>query len=360
MSGQTSTGKGTCHALFAYDIGIAIRLDEVERRITAVTERSGILSRRRAPEYFEFSPQPLRVIIETPALGLGRFSTAQGVEIMLYDFGAVSVRYRIPLEGGFDALLELSRGLYANAQLLEDSRRHVERLLGTLGAAVERPSIRPHVEDYLVMHLEENASARSWDGHEETIARILRSEHGRLAADEVRDATSCAIAYAPDDYTLIDWNAALLFGPGLDDTLAVLEYANVELLEMRVIDRQLDRALDQAYAVLGRGRAPLFRVPGVLEKDAAAIAQLQVDSALLFERVTNSVKLLGDQYLARVYRLASQRFHLQSWDAGIQRKLETLEDIYDKMTDRTATRRMELLEIVIILLIAFEVVRSLW
>ena len=47
------------------------------------------------------------------------------------------------------------------------------------------------------------------------------------------------------------------------------------------------------------------------------IGQLQVESAVLFERVANTLKLLGDQYLARVYRLASQRFHLDAWDASI-------------------------------------------
>ncbi len=359
-SGEDTIGAGVCHALFAYDIGIAIRLDEAERRATAFTARGGVPSRHRAPEYFEFSSQPLRVSLDAPALSLGRFSSLPGVEIVLYDFGALSVGYRIPFEGSPAGLLELSETLYENAQLLADSRRHVERLFGVVADAVERPTLLPQVEDYLVFQLPEPYVPRSWESRQQTIAQILRSERRTLAAEEVRDATCCAIAFAPEDYTLIDWNAALLLGPGLDDTRAVLEFANVELLEMRIVDGRLDRALDQAYEVLARRRVPLFRLPGVLGRDAAAIARLQVDSALLFERVTNSVKLLGDQYLARVYRLASQRFHLQAWDSGILRKLQTLENIYDKMTDRTAGRRMELLEWVIILLIAFEIALTLW
>lgn len=360
MNGHDSIGQGTCHALFAYDIGTAIRLDEAEQRITEATERGGIQTRRRAPEYFEFSPQPLRITLDDPAVGLGRFSTSGRVEMMLYDFGAVSVSYQVAMTGSFADLLDLSEVLYGNALLLADSRRRVEGLLDTLGAAVERPKVLPQVEDYLVFQLAEPAAPRPWEGQGHVLAQVLRSERSPLAADEVRDATACDIAFSPEDYALIDWNAAVLFGPGLDDTRAVLEFATVELLEMRVLDSRLDRALDQAYEVLARPRAPLFRLPGVLEKDAAAIGRLQVDSALLFERVTNSVKLLGDQYLARVYRLASQRFHLQAWDSSILRKLQTLENIYDKMTDRTAARRMEVLEWVIILLIAFEVVWSLW
>jgi hypothetical protein len=94
------------------------------------------------------------------------------------------------------------------------------------------------------------------------------------------------------------------------------------------------------------------------DQDTTHIAQLQVDGALLFERVTNTLKLLGDQYLARVYRLASQRFHLEAWDASILRKLETLESIYSKMSNRTTTRRMEVLEWIIIVLIAVSIAVS--
>ena len=71
-------------------------------------------------------------------------------------------------------------------------------------------------------------------------------------------------------------------------------------------------------------KASLHPLPGSHDKGATHIAQLQVDSALLFERVTNTLKLLGDQYLARVSRLAAQCFHLEAWDASILRKLQTL------------------------------------
>jgi uncharacterized Rmd1/YagE family protein len=75
--------------------------------------------------------------------------------------------------------------------------------------------------------------------------------------------------------------------------------------------------------------------------------------------VNNALKLLGDQYLARIYRLVSRRFHLDDWDASILRKLQTLESIYQKMSDQASTRRMEVLEWVIIVLIAFSIVLEL-
>jgi uncharacterized Rmd1/YagE family protein len=86
------------------------------------------------------------------------------------------------------------------------------------------------------------------------------------------------------------------------------------------------------------------------------LAQLELDSAVLFEQVTNALKLIGEQYLTRVYALVSRRFHLAEWDSSITRKLQTLESIYGKMADRAATRRMEMLEWIIIILIAVSIV----
>jgi hypothetical protein len=98
---------------------------------------------------------------------------------------------------------------------------------------------------------------------------------------------------------------------------------------------------------------------GSARNDLQGVAQMRVDSAVLFEGVNNVLKLLGDQYLSRAYRLASQRFHLAEWDAGILRKLQTLESIYEKMADQVTNRRMEVLEWIIIVLIALSIVLSL-
>jgi len=55
---------------------------------------------------------------------------------------------------------------------------------------------------------------------------------------------------------------------------------------------------------------------------------MQVDAAVLFERVSNALKLLGDQYLARVYRSASQRLRLSEWNGSIVRKRVDVEVFY--------------------------------
>ena len=353
--------QGTCYALFAYDIGLAINLDEAERHVTAIKERGRIRHKARAPQCFDYRPAPLRLMQDGQALEFGAYHSQAAVEVMLYDFGAVTVIYRIPLDGPFEGLLGLSETLYENDTLRTESRRRLEQLVRDIYPAVERPTVSNDVEDYLLFAIERYAPSdidTFGSLHEHLFARVLRSEATPLSDQEIREATSCRIAFGRDDLAFIDWNAALVFGQDMDDVRAVLEFVNVELLEMRTLDQQLDRAMDEGYEALRHRPRRKLWLSGSHERAVSHIGQLQVESAVLFERVANTLKLLGDQYLARVYRLASQRFHLDAWDASILRKLQTLDSIYGKMSDRATTQRMEYLEWIIIVLIALSIVLS--
>jgi len=353
--------RGTCYPLFAYDAAYAIDLDAAERRVLAAKERQTVKSKRRAPAFFEYRPPPLRVTQEGVPVAVGSYRTAPSVEVVLYDFGAVSVSYAIPIEGPLTVLPQLSADLWGNQELMADSRAQVERLLRTLGDAAIRPRIADFVEDYCVFQVEAFRDACDaallWTEHAGLVAQILRAAPASLSQQEVGDAIASRLSFGPSDATFIDTDGALIFDPEGDDVRAVLEFANTQLLEMRFLDTQLDEALERAYGLVLRSRR--LRLLPPYGPGSEQLAQLQLDSAILFEQVTNALKLIGEQYLARVYGLVSRRFRINDWDAAITRKLQTLESIYAKLADRAATRRMETLEWIIILLIAASIVISL-
>ena len=89
-----------------------------------------------------------------------------------------------------------------------------------------------------------------------------------------------------------------------------------------------------------------------------AVGELKAEANDLFERTGNVLKLVGDQYLARVYRVLDRRFHLDEWEASIRRKLEVLEGIYKTLSDQAATYRAEFLEAVVVILILLEIVMA--
>src|SRR6266550_3157951 len=278
--------EGTGYVLFAYDVAHAFDLAAAETRLASATQRQTVKQKRRAPAFFEYDPAPLRVTEPADSLAVGEHVTAPYVEFVLYDFGAVSVSYAIPLQGPLTGLPALSTILYGNEQLQADSRRRVQQLIEALGDAAIRSRLADFVEDYVVFQIE----------------------------------------------------------------------AFTELLEMRYLDAQLDEALERAYDLLGRSPGLRRFLPSPYGVPLQRLGRLQLDAAVLFEQVTNALKLIGEQYLTRVYGHVSRRFHLAEWDVSITRKLQTLDGIYGKLADRAGTQRMELLEWIIIVLIAVSIV----
>jgi len=360
-----TVAQGTCFSLFAFEVAQAIDLDAAERRLLASAERQTIKHKRRAPASFEYRPAPLRVnrggSVHPLGRGGGEYRTAAGVDVVLYDFGAVSVSYAIPIAGTLSGLPALAEELWGNEALLADARHQVEELLAVLGDAALRPRIADFVEDYSIFHIESFTgpceASSLWTDHAQTVSQILRAARNPLSEQEVADATALRLSFGPNDATILDTDAAILFDAEGEDVRDVIEFANTQLLEMRFLDQQLDDALERAYDTL-LGRPVRTWGPGPLGSDLRRLARMQLDSAILFEQVTNALKLVGDQFLARVYSLTSRRFHLAEWDASISRKLQTIDGIYGKMADRAATRRMELLEWIIIVLIAVSTLLS--
>jgi hypothetical protein len=350
--------RGTCHAFFAYDLGFAIDLALARSRFARITPRPLAHQRRRAPAWLQYEPLPLRIAQPVGPVAIGAWTTSPEVECTLYDFGGASVAFRIRLDGPLAELPDLAERLYDNTALLAQSRRVVEHMVQMLGPALIDPGIADSVEDYVVYAIEAcdpPGPPRGDHPDAELVARLLLAETGRLDPGLVRDALASSAAYGPDDLTIVNWIAAAVFGPDADDILTVLEHANVELIEMRVLDRRLDELLERSFAVLSRQPTSRIWPIGPRGADLRRLSEARMDSALLFEGVNNAIKLVGDQFLARVYRLAAQRLHLETWDASVRRKLETADTLYDRVLQHESTRRMELLEVVIIILIALSI-----
>lgn len=351
--------RGVCVHLLALDLGFQIDLAAAQQ-LLADSERPRVVrARRPAPAWFEYEPAPLRVSIECEPIEVAGRPCEPVISCVIHEFGAMSLAYRFDASGPLQELPQLTAALYDNERVYADARLRAARLLEAMRPAVQRPALGELMEDYTVLAL------RHWGGrraaefvaeHAETIARALQAETGPLSEAAVLRCVESRLSYSPRDLAIIDWNAALLLDEEPDDIITLLAHANVELLEMRVLDEQLDGLLERAHVLLGRfGRRRFWAAPQD-SKDLRIFAEIQTDGALLFEGVNNAIKLVGDQYLARVYQLTAERLHLPRWDASVERKLATAESVYQKMTDAAATRRLETLEWIIIVLILVSIV----
>jgi len=245
--------------------------------------------------------------------------------------------------------------LLNNAAWQAEARRIAQAVLQRAGDAVAKPRLSATTEDYVVYAL---PSAMAGTLDRPTVARLLRAEEGALSDEETADACAHSVRYSPSDLAIVDWNAALVMDDDPAAALMVLEFANIELAEMRHLDDELDAWLAEAYEVSARHLSRRRPFGARMARDICRLAELQIDAATLFESVNNALKLYGDQYLARLHQSATRRFHTDDYERSVLRKVETLESIYGKIRDSQAQLRAEILEWIIIALIAFEVVMS--
>ena len=77
------------------------------------------------------------------------------------------------------------------------------------------------------------------------------------------------------------------------------------------------------------------------------------------QSVGNALKTYGDQHLARIHDTADRRLRLHDWERSVRVKLDALEAIYGKLRDAHHQRRSEILEWIIIVLIATEIAFTL-
>ncbi len=351
--------EGQALAMFAFDIGFQVDLDAAAPLVREATRRRVVRARRPAPVWFDYSPPPLALVVEGATVDVGGRQTEASAELLIYDFGAALITYKLPLPGTLGELPALGSALYEHAALGADAMERIKSVMEAIRPAIERPRLADAVEDFAVFAI------TSWEGGEHPhalldrsraiIASAIEAEPDALSEEQALRATEAAMSYAAGDLAVIDWNGAVLFDADPEDVISVLQHANIELLELRVLDGELDTILDHADETLSKLTASRFWPSFASNRMLTQFASVQTDTAVMFEGVNNAIKLLGNQYLARLYRLSATRLDLPAWQASVQRKLAATESLYQKMSDVTANKRLETLEWVIILLIAVSI-----
>jgi hypothetical protein len=178
-------------------------------------------------------------------------------------------------------------------------------------------------------------------------------------AEKTRTAMKAhSFQYWAHDLTVLDWNSALVVEPsGVMDVPDVVEFALTHLIELRYYDDLLDDKLGDLYDAISRSERTIFRTNYArLSREASA---LFMDITEFIERVENSLKVIGDFYLATIFRATVGRLRLHEWEENVTRKLQLLARVSELLSAQATAHHGHLLEWIVILLIAFEIVWAL-
>ena len=362
MPALSPAPPSAAYVLRVLDVGLSIDVDEAARRLAGARVTRGP-STLRGPlgagaGGILLASRPVDIACGEVTVGGVRAEA----RVRLLDFGIAAVRFQIPLaDVARDTLIPLAARVEVDAGFDAEARRLWAALAGSLGPALHQPSPIDFIEDYTVFVLPREPGTLS--GRDETLARILLGEDSprALSREAIEEPRRRAIRYFDDDLVVVDYDAAVVVDPQCSTELVdIFEIATAHLLELRYYDHLLSRALTQmaTEAAALRGASWLSRSPFHALAERAVMLVLELSE--LTDRFERSITLLGDTYSVQVYRAAAERFRIPEATAAVHAKLEAVARSAEVLNDHVQTRRGLALEILVILLIAFEVGMAVW
>jgi hypothetical protein len=352
-AGPPDINVGFFRVSFVYDVADTIDLERIKTVLGEGVARAPLQLRREAStDFIQYPIAPL--IVRSPDLA-EPFGT---VRAKIFDYGVIALRISIPFAGPWDDFATLTRSLRRDPRLEHHAKTMLEGMLRDLGPALDEPHA-PLVEDFFVFEIdsfvEPVVSAELAGPWAPYVAQLMLGEERRLTIGEQEEALRVQFSYFNDDFVVVQWDAAFVYErpDGAEAVEDIIEFANTQLVEFRTYDARLDAELDVIYALDAakpQGRFQRRRA----SRSAEQLRFLLVDVLELTDRASNALKIIGDAYYARLYRGAARRLALVDWQRQIDTKLASVSEMYRVFEDQTQRRRSDVMEIIVILLIAFE------
>jgi hypothetical protein len=191
------------------------------------------------------------------------------------------------------------------------------------------------------------------------IESLILGESSEALSERMRKPISeYLFQYAETDLAVVDWNSALVIEPsGKREVPDILEFALTHLLEFRFYDELLDVRMRELYDQVEARRQSLWASYFSSSSKEANTRFLEFSEFI--ERVDNSLKVVGDFYLASIFRAAVRRFRLADWQQSVTRKLNLFTRVSELLQGELNVWRGHVLEFVVIFLIAFEIVSAI-
>jgi hypothetical protein len=350
--------------IYAFDVAYDMSRTQLQELLGQPVAQFAVDASKRSPRHlFFYKPQMVRLPPQERIGPNGPVRVERVVKIL--PVGAISISVRVPfVVKRIEDLVDYHDLEFSNGVLQEEVRRLAEEVRQELQPHLVRPVTHLAQEEaYTVFCIQSPLAtmdgvplnAEDWlPAQRREVAALLTQEPDidHLSAQEANESTGRYLSYYEHDLVVVDWDAALIIDQpeNFDETLYVMELANLQLAELEAYDRILDEALVRSYRDLGerrsRSRSDVLR----------ELRDIRIDLARFNDELSNITKFFGDWHLARVYENVSARFHLSDWHRSIGGKLKTLDDLYQLLKHDQNNRVMLILEVTIVLLFVIDLV----
>ncbi|WML67215.1 MAG: hypothetical protein METHP_00720 [Methanoregula sp. SKADARSKE-2] len=334
-----------------YDIGREIDLNWLERALAQsyFTARTSFV--RVKPKSIMIEEPPLSILMHPVRVERDGRAFEFSVVARVYDIGAISFCLVYENQEADLSALEEIAFLFAGQEGLSEFYVQYLKTLGEI--------IRPHIKNFAINpDFFEDYSVYVTDRRDDSIdpVPILIGERINISPQMREEIVKNSLSYTTDDLAVLSWDSALLCNPeSPTDLIDLIEFANVQVLELRYYDRELTREMEKMYDDIEHAdRLSQFRrghkYHAIMTKQMESYAEISE----VIEKVNNLIKVTEDVYYARVYATALKVLRSGLWSESVSRKIEVIQENYSMLSDEVRIQHSNFLEWIIIILIALE------
>ena len=340
-----------------YDIGREIDLNWLEQALAKnyFTARTSFV--RVKPKSIMIEEPPLMIQMNPIRVERDVRQFEFSVAARVYDIGVISFCFIYENPDADLAALEELAFLFAGQEGLTDFYVQYLKTLGEI--------IRPHIKNFAINpDFYEDYTIYVTDRRDDSIdpVPLLIGEKTNISSQMREEIIKNSLSYTTDDLAILSWDSALLCNPESPiDLIDLIEFANVQVLELRYYDRELTREMEKMYDNIEHAdRMSQFRRGRQYHAIMVKLMETSADISEIIEKVDNLIKVTEDVYYARVYATALKVLRSSQWSESVSRKIEVIQENYSMLSDEVRIQHSNFLEWVVIILIALEFVLAIW
>lgn len=355
--------KGSILIYRVFDVAEEVNLSKVEELLKSESSRSRLKLTRTPRQLVIMRNAPVTMSLGESDFALNDKNIKIEVFAKIWDYGVLTIMFQVPIEPGtkWEELINLSAKIEQDTLIDEAARFRAQELVSLIKPALRDSHDWHEFEDYVIFFFESIEGIRNCNDliANADIPRLLLAENQAVLSERSKSAIldTGTFQYAETDLTIIDWNSALVVEPsGRKEVPEVIEFALTHMMEMRYYDSLLDERLTTLYDAIEESRSRFFsnRFSGLSREASARF----IEFSEFIERVDNSFKVVGDFYLAKIFRAAGEKFRIPEWETNIMRKIHLFSDLSELLQGEVNVNRSLWLEVTVVVLILFELITT--
>ncbi len=339
-----------------YDVGWEIDLDQLQRELASnfLTARTSFV--RVKPRSIIMDVQPLLIRMGQCKVENKDREFEFKIFARIFDVGVISLCFVYEDREGDYYTLEEIAFLFTEQKGLENHfLEYLDKLTSMLKPHMKNFSFDPDFfEDYTIYIMDYLDSSID-------PVPLLAGEKKDFSLQIREEIMKSAQSYTKNDMAILSWDSAFLCDPETPtDLYDLIEFANVQVLELRHYDQELSRQMTKMYDdIIFADKLPPFRRRKQYRMIMSNLMETNADICDVIEKINNLIKVTEDVYYARVYAMVLKVLRSGQWSESVSHKIGVMQDNYSMLSDEVRTQHSNFLEWIIIVLIAIEIIMTI-